>query len=306
MAFRGLERSRNDDDAELACRGTKPYADRVIPDPEHNPAICERPVERVQISHSAAVTCSRTQARDTLVIEAPLELRIAGQPIVVVMRTPGHDRELARGLLFAEGLIEPDESLADMSTPRDVPADLHGDVIELGIPAPERQVSRSLISSSSCGVCGKTAVADLARPLQASSSGLQVPAPIIAEMPDRLRAAQAVFDATGALHAAGAFDPGGQLLAVREDVGRHNAVDKLVGWALAQRRVPCAGAILCVSGRLSFEIVQKATAAGFPVVAAVSAPSSLAVDLAERYRVTLCGFNRGGRFNVYSHSSRVV
>ncbi len=286
--------------------GRSRYADRVIPDPEHNPAICERPVERVRVSDSEPVESSRAQARDTLVVEAPLELRIAGQPIVVVMRTPGHDRELARGLLFAEGLIEPDESLAGMSTPEDAPVELSGDVIELGIPAPKRDVARSLISSSSCGVCGKTAVADLSRPLQASSSGLRVPAPIIAEMPDRLRAAQALFDATGALHAAGAFSSGGELLAVREDVGRHNAVDKLVGWALEQGLVPCAEAILCVSGRLSFEIVQKATAAGFPVVVAVSAPSSLAVDLAERYRVTICGFNRGGRFNVYSHSSRVA
>lgn len=239
-------------------------------------------------------------------IEAPLELRIAGKPVVVIMRTPGHDHELTRGLLFAEGLIEPDESLAGMSTPSDVPVELHGDILELGIPAPEKQVARSLISSSSCGVCGKTAVADLARPLQSSSSGLQVPAAIIAGMPDRLRAAQTVFEATGGLHAAGAFDSSGQLLAVREDVGRHNAVDKLVGWALAQGRVPCAGVILCVSGRLSFEIVQKATAAGFPIVVAVSAPSSLAVDLAERYRITLCGFTRGARFNVYSHSSRVL
>lgn len=267
-------------------------------------ATCRRPVERVRLGDDQPD--AREASRDTLVVEAPLELRINGEPLVVIMRTPGCDRELARGLLFAEGLIDRHESLDAMIEPDNVPTELRGNVLELGIPEPETRVARSLLSTSSCGVCGKTSVADLARPLAVSSAFVQVSARTISALPDRLRAAQSVFDATGGLHAAGVFAPGGVLLAVREDVGRHNAVDKLVGWALAEGRVPCAQSVLCVSGRLSFEIVQKAAAAGFAVLVAVSAPSSLAVDLAERYRITLCGFTRDRRFNIYSHPSRIT
>jgi FdhD protein len=171
---------------------------------------------------------------------------------------------------------------------------------------PERMARRAMPMSSSCGVCGKQAIADLELGARPVTSALAVPAGLVAELPERLRAAQTVFDATGGLHAAAAFDAGGALMAVREDVGRHNAVDKLVGWALGAGLVPLEDAILCVSGRLGFEIVQKAVVAGFPVVVAVSAPSSLAVDLAERFRITVCGFTREGRFNVYSHPLRVI
>ena len=278
----------------------------VIRHAEHTlagPASCERSVERVDIRQSQ--DGAWTASRDTLVIEAPLELRIGGQPMAVIMRTPGSDHELVRGLLFAEGIIDCHEPLAGMHLPAGVPAELHGNVVELGIAPATPVEPRSLVSSSSCGVCGKTAIAEMARPLTVCTSGLTVPASVITGLPARLRAAQDVFASTGGLHAAAAFNGQGDILAVREDVGRHNAVDKLVGWALAGGRVPGRDMVLCVSGRLGFEIVQKAVAAGFPIVVAISAPSSLAVDLAERYRLTLCGFVRDQRFNIYSHPSRV-
>ena len=243
--------------------------------------------------------------RDRLVVEAPLELRIAGVSTLVLMRTPGHDRELARGLLFADGVIDSADELADMHEPTSVQPGEEGNILELGLPADTRLPERNTLSNASCGVCGKASIADLevrARPIM---SDLQVSAQVVARLPERLRVAQATFDVTGGLHAAGAFADDGQLLAIREDVGRHNAMDKLVGWALAERRVPLSQSLVCVSGRLSFEIVQKAIVAGIPMLVAVSAPSSLAVDLAERFRVTLCGFTRDRRFNVYSHGSRI-
>lgn len=267
--------------------------------------MCERHVERIQASDTREV--SRIPGRDRLVVEAPLELRVGGQPMVVIMRTPGHDTELARGLLLAEGALGHDAmpALPTFTEPQYLDPGERGNVLELGLE-PGRMSKRALLSSASCGVCGKQAIADLELRASAVRSDVTVAAHLVAELPERLRAAQAVFDATGGLHAAGAFDPDGTLLAVREDVGRHNAVDKVVGWALGESLVPLDHAILCVSGRLSFEIVQKAVVAGFPVVVAVSAPSSLAVDLAERFRVTLCGFTRERRFNVYSHPARVV
>jgi FdhD protein len=272
--------------------------------------MCERQVERIQASETREVT--RSPGRDRLVIEAPLELRLGGQPTIVIMRTPGHDGELARGLLLAEGALDRDPAstpelptLPTFREPPDLGPDERGNVLDLDLE-PGRMAGRALLSSSSCGVCGKRAIADLELRASPVLSGLTVTAGLVAELPERLRAAQAVFDATGGLHAAAAFDPDGTLLVVREDVGRHNAVDKVVGWALGAGLVPLDHAILCVSGRLSFEIVQKAVVAGFPVVVAVSAPSSLAVDLAERFRLTLCGFTRERRFNVYSHPVRVV
>ena len=231
---------------------------------------------------------------DLLAVEAPLELRTNGQSAIVVMRTPGHDLELARGLLVSEGLITPgsDRSLSIVDD----------NVIEVGAGLSVRP----LVTSSSCGVCGKTSIAELELRAEPVISELRVAASLIRQLPERLRATQRVFDSTGGLHAAAAFDAAGELLATREDVGRHNAVDKLVGWAAGEGRLPMNDAILCVSGRLSFEIIQKAVVAGFPIVVAVSAPTSLAVDVAERFAVTLCGFVRGGPFNIYSHSTRVV
>lgn len=267
---------------------------------QEGPAIRERRVQRVDRDGT------RAWDADRLVVEAPLELRAGGQALLTVMRTPGHDRELARGLLFTEGIIAADEPLARMSEPDGLGAGERGNVLETGLPAGVDAPARAMAMSAGCGVCGKRAMADLelrAAPVRAS---LAVAAAVVVGLPERLRRAQAVFERTGGLHAAGAFDAAGELLAVREDVGRHNAVDKLVGWALSAGRVPMEEHVLCVSGRLGFEIVQKAVVAGFPVIVAVSAPSSLAVDLAERFRITLCGFTRGGRCNVYSHAGRIV
>lgn len=274
-----------------------------IEEPRHTAPVTNRPVERIDTASSTGTV--RVVDRDHLAVEAPLELRQDGKPVVVIMRTPGHDAELVRGLLFAEGVIEQGTALAPQE-PHDLEPMQRGNVLELGLASAKRLGRGNLLASSSCGACGKLSAADLAPGVTPVRSDLTIPAGIIAGMPEKLRAAQTVFDATGGLHAAAAFDPNGALLAVREDVGRHNAVDKLIGWAHAGRRLPLGEAVLCVSGRLSFEIVQKAVAAGVPVVVAVSAPSSLAVDLAERYRVTLCGFTRGSRFNVYSHARRVV
>lgn len=270
--------------------------------PDH-PAITERDIERLEGD-------ARHRDRDRLVVEAPLELRAGGEPLVVVMRTPGDDLELSRGLLCAEGVIR-ERGEADairLADPDSLRAAEVGNVVDVGMDPElvrERWPTRALYASSSCGVCGKTAISDLETRAEPVKSELRVPRAVITALPERLREAQDVFSETGGLHAAGAFDAGGQARAVREDVGRHNAVDKLVGWALVEDLLPASSAVLCVSGRLSFEIVQKAVVAGFPIVVAVSAPSSMAVDLAERFRVTLCGFVRGGRLNIYTHSTRV-
>jgi FdhD protein len=254
--------------------------------------------------------------RDPVVVEAPLELRSAdGKSLTVTMRTPGGDEdtdvELARGLLFTEGVLRDaaDARAVRRADPSSLASAERDNVVVVDLdPAlvASRWPERALPATASCGVCGKSSIASLELRAASVRSDLVVPAATIAILPDRLREAQAVFSATGGLHAAGAFSAGGELIAVREDVGRHNAVDKLVGWALAAGRLPFADSVLCVSGRLGYEIATKAVMAGFPIVVAVSAPSSLAVDVAERFRVTLCGFTRGGRFNVYSHPARVA
>lgn len=263
----------------------------------------ERPIHRVSNGVASA-------DRDRLAIEAPLELRVAGEPVLVTMRTPGADLELLAGLLIAEGVIGPTEvgALSEVDGAELEPSE-RGNVVELDIdPAlfAERWPGRSVYASSACGVCGKTAIADLESRAAPLRSDLMMDAAVVAALPERLRAAQPVFDATGGLHAAGLFDAAGRLLVSREDVGRHNAVDKVIGWAAAAGEVPAVGRALAVSGRVSFEIAQKAVSLGTAIVVAVSAPSSLAVDLAERFRLTLCGFTRGGGFNIYSHPARVA
>jgi FdhD protein len=266
-----------------------------------DPAISERELERVAADR-------RDGARDQLAVEAPLELRAAGEPIVLVMRTPGDDEDLARGLLLAEGVIDRTGELAGMHRPPPAHPAERGNVLETGldpVAVRARMPERSMYASSACGVCGRTSISSLATRARPIAVDPEVPPAVVSALPDRLRAAQRVFERTGGLHAAGCFDLAGELVAVREDVGRHNAVDKLVGWAGEADRLPLVDAILCVSGRLSFEIVHKAVVAGCPVVVAVSAPSSLAVDLAERFRVTLCGFTRDGGFNIYSHPARI-
>jgi FdhD protein len=234
---------------------------------------------------------------DVVAVEEPLEIRIGGEPVAVTMRTPGHDEELALGFALSEGLRPMSARLPD---------DLAANTVDVDAPQfdPAR-LRRSFYTSSSCGVCGKGALDAVAVEAPHVDSELTVPADLLAELPERLRTEQAAFAATGGLHATGLFDPDGTLLCLREDVGRHNAMDKVIGWAFVAGLLPLARKVLCVSGRLSFELVQKAAVAGAPVVVAVGAPSSLAVGLARDRGVTICGFARGGRLNVYSEAWRV-
>jgi FdhD protein len=239
----------------------------------------------------------RTES-DAVAVEEPLEIRINGEPVAVTMRTPGHDEELALGFCLSEGLAPRDAAL---------PLDLSANAVE--VTASDfalADVRRNFYTSSSCGVCGKGALEAVAVEAPRVESDVRVPASVISEVPRRLRAAQAAFDATGGLHATGLFTVAGELLCVREDVGRHNAMDKVVGWAFRADRLPLANVLLCVSGRLSFELVQKAAVAGCPVLVAVGAPSTLAVELAADRGLTLCGFVRDGRINVYSEPWRVA
>jgi FdhD protein len=235
---------------------------------------------------------------DRLAVEEPLELRIGGTPVAVTMRTPGHDEELALGFALSEGL---------QPAAARVPDDLAANTIELDAPGfdPER-LARSFYTTSSCGVCGKGALEAIAVEAPPVESTLTISAATVSLLPERLREAQAAFASTGGLHATGLFTPDGTLLHAREDVGRHNAMDKVIGRAFLDGLLPLGGHVLCVSGRLSFELVQKAAVAGCPVVVAVGAPSSLAVELAADRGVTLCGFVREGRLNVYTRVERIT
>jgi FdhD protein len=235
---------------------------------------------------------------ELLAVEEPLEIRIGGEPVAVTMRTPGHDEELALGFCITEGL-------APVSAR--VPDDLAANTVDVEAAGfdPER-LRRHFYTSSSCGVCGKGAIEAVQVAAPRVESRLEVPEFVIVSLPDRLRESQRAFAATGGLHATGLFTPDGELLCVREDVGRHNALDKVVGWSFLEQLLPLADYILCVSGRLSFELVQKASVAGCPIVVAVGAPSSLAVELAQDRRITLCGFVREGRVTVYTEPWRIV
>jgi FdhD protein len=236
--------------------------------------------------------------QDVVAVEEPLEIRIGGRPVAVTMRTPGHDEELALGFCLSEGL-EPRGAR--------LPADLAANLVEVDAPGfdPAR-LQRSFYTSSSCGVCGKGALEAIAVEAPRVEGGAVVARALVASLPVRLREAQAAFEATGGLHATGLFDHDGSLLCLREDVGRHNAMDKVIGWAYGAGLLPLADRILCVSGRLSFELVQKAAVAGCPVLVAVGAPSSLAVELARDRGITLCGFVRDGRVNVYAEPWRIA
>jgi FdhD protein len=250
---------------------------------------------------TARVTVTRVpggQAGDVVAVEEPLEIRIGGIPVAVTMRTPGHDEELALGFCLSEGLRPVSARLPD---------DLAANTVDVDAPdADVGSLQRSFYTSSSCGVCGKGALEAVAVEAPRVETDLRVPAAFVAELPDRLRAAQAAFEATGGLHAAGLFSETGELLCVREDVGRHNALDKVVGRAFLDGILPLARSILCLSGRLSFELVQKAAVAGCPLVVAVGAPSSLAVELAADRGITLCGFVRADSMNVYTEAWRVT
>jgi FdhD protein len=251
---------------------------------------------------------------DQLAVEEPLEIRVRGRALAVTMRTPGHDVELAHGFLLTEGVIEGVTDVREARYCDSVDGEGRNtyNVLDVGlaegVPEPETGVERNFYTTSSCGVCGKASL-DAVRLRSKHSPArdpVRVRAEVLAAMPDALRRRQQVFDRTGGLHAAGLFAAGGTLLVVREDVGRHNAVDKVLGWALLQGRIPALGSVLVVSGRASFELVQKAVMAGVPMLAAVSAPSSLAADLADESGLTLAGFVRGGSMNVYTRSERIV
>jgi FdhD protein len=253
------------------------------------------------------------RAPDRLAVEEPLELRVDGKPLAVTMRTPGHDVELAHGFLLTEGVIGevPDVLSARYCDSVDDEGKNTYNVLDValgpGVPPPDPGVERNFYTTSSCGVCGKASLDAVRLKTRFSPAGdpVRIPFEVLTTLPDTLRTAQRVFDSTGGLHAAGLFRADGSLLVVREDVGRHNAVDKVLGWALLQGLIPAAGCVLMVSGRTSFELTQKAVMAGVPVLAAVSAPSSLAVDLAEEAGVTLVGFLRGESGNVYANAERI-
>jgi len=229
-------------------------------------------------------------------VEEPLEIRVDGAPIAVTMRTPGEDEELALGFLHGEGLIDGPRAAGPS-------ADLAGNVVEVAGPLLREPGTRSFYATSSCGVCGKGALEEVAVHAERLPAGPVLDRALLAALPERLR--QPAFERTGGLHATGLFTPEGEALLVREDVGRHNAMDKVIGRALLDGRLPLHGHVLCVSGRLSFELVQKAAVAGAPVLVGVGAPSSLAVRLADDRNMTLAGFARGGRANVYTGAERV-
>jgi FdhD protein len=247
-------------------------------------------------------------------VEEPLELRVAGRAIAVTMRTPGHDVELAHGFLLTEGVIggREDIRLARYCGSRDSTGMHTHNVLDVelapGVPEPDTGVERNFYTTSSCGVCGKASLdaVRLRSRFSPADDPVRIDTEVLAALPDALRTQQRVFDRTGGLHAAGLFTPDGEPMVVREDIGRHNAVDKVLGWALMNGHVPATGTVLMVSGRASFELAQKAVMAGVPVLAAVSAPSSLAAELAAEAGLTLVGFIRGGSMNVYTGAERVA
>jgi FdhD protein len=238
---------------------------------------------------------------DLLAMEAPLEVRVGGRPVTVMMRTPGHDPELVTGFLFTEGVIADADDILSIE-----PGPGRANVLEVRLLTSRRPGERHFVSYSGCGVCGKPSLEAVELRGPAVESVLSVSHRVLCELPERLRAAQPLFARTGGAHASGLFSAAGELLAVREDVGRHNALDKLVGWALNEGLVPLSDCLLVVSGRVSYELMQKAVAAGIPLVAAVGAPSSLAVELAERFGVTLVGFLRADGMNAYAHTARLT
>jgi len=291
------------------------------------------PVTRIALGADGPAVRRRA---DTVAVEEPLEIRIGGEPLTVTMRTPGHDLELAAGFLVSEGVIGAGGDVraaihcggpatapvaaplltlgaAATATLAPAPAENTYNVLDIAL-APGLQdavagIARAFATTSACGVCGVASIDAIEKHSRHDVSGdaVTVAASLLAALPERLRAGQAAFDKTGGLHAAALFDVAtGELLVLREDVGRHNAVDKVIGWALLEDRLPLAGTVLQVSGRASFELAQKAVMAGIPILSAVSAPSSLAVDLAARSGLTLVGFVRGASMNVYARPDRVV
>lgn len=260
-------------------------------------------VTRVSTTGGAAAP-----APDLVAVEAALELRLAGKAFTVLMRTPGHDEELVRGFLFSEGVAPGRDDIVRVAEPAGLPAHERGHVLDVDlVPGLEGLArERGTYSSSACGTCGRRSLDSLHLAQGRLDDPLRVPRALLAQLPERLRSAQPGFGATGGSHACGLFSAQGDLLVLREDVGRHNAVDKVLGWALAQGRVPLAGCVMVLSGRIAFELVEKAVLAGVPVLAAVGAPTSLAVEVALQHGLTLAGFVRPGGLNLYAGAQRVV
>jgi len=264
-----------------------------------------RPPDTVTVDAIALRAGARSERRETLVVEEPLEMRLDGAPLAITMRTPGNDLELAAGFVVTEGVVRDFGAVTQIAH-----CDSQGNTVDVrsepGAAGVTRPEPRAFVASAACGLCGKATLESVrlrARPLHAD--GTRVEARLLLELPERLRAAQELFRSTGALHAAGLFDAGGALLCAREDVGRHNAVDKVVGWAALEGRLPLTGTVLVASGRAGFEIAQKALVAGIPILAAISGSSSLAVDLARENGMTLTAFVRGESLTVYAGAERI-
>ena len=260
------------------------------------------PTRLLRFAHGRATG----EADDVLATEEPLEIRVEGRSIAVVMRTPGHDRELAAGFLLTEGVIKSAKDLFDIATC----VEGQGNAVDVALARPGavdlEKLTRHVFTSSSCGICSQTSIEAVLRVRKPLADRVRIEARTLLALPARLAAQQTAFHTTGGLHACALFDRAGKLLALREDVGRHNALDKLIGWALLEKHTPLRGHLVLLSGRASFEMMQKSHAAGIPVVAAISAPSSLAVEFARTSGQTLAGFVRGGSMNVYAGAQRIA
>jgi FdhD protein len=273
----------------------------------------ELPIRHVSSARVVAVRGSEIEVRsDTVVGEEPMEIRVAGPgqdpvAVAVTMRTPGGEQELAVGFLRTEGLIEgPEVRRVSFGSPASLNRPDDTVIVHLSVPFDASRVAeRHFVATASCGICGKASLDEVSVRCDPIPAGPVVPRKVILALPDMLRAAQAVFATTGGLHAAGLFTPSGELVSIREDVGRHNALDKVIGEQVLAGRGPLNDLVLMVSGRVSFEIAQKAAVAGIPIICAVSAPSDLAIEAADRLGVTLVGFLRGDGFNVYAHDERI-
>ena len=267
-----------------------------------------RSIDLTQVSEWQEGELRRFQ--DYLVAEEPLEIRIGGKPVTVTMRTPGQDRELAAGFLFTEGLIQRREQIVSLSNGTADDSASAGNLVDVeltGADLDRERMQRNFFAASSCGICGKASIdAIRVRGIAAPNPDFRFDPQLLCALPEKLRAAQTIFGRTGGLHAAGLFNLQGELIVLREDVGRHNAVDKVVGWALLKGHLPLSECVLMVSGRGGFEIIQKALVAGIPLLASVSAPSGLAVQLARELGLTLVGFLRGRRFLIYSREDRLT
>ena len=258
-------------------------------------------ISRLQREHAAEAVS------DAVAVEEPLEIRVEGRSVAVVMRTPGHDEELAAGFLLTEGVISKASDIFEISVCPSTSGSKGNvvDVLLAGVEMNWDSLTRHVFASSSCGICGKAVLDTVFQNFEPVTADWSVPMELILELPAKLRAAQATFEQTGGLHASALFDRDGKLLVLREDVGRHNALDKVLGHALREGWLPCDEHILLVSGRVAFEIMQKAASGGVPVLAAISAPSSLAVEFARQSGQTLAGFLRGDRMNVYANPQRI-